>query len=250
MVRSPIRSAWLPEARTPKDWSISDFNGDGYLDAAVGYFMTDHVSVWYGDGMGGLAGAADFAAGEGAGQLQSGDFNGDGMPDIAVVSSDPMGISVLSNTADPGRRLPDTGQIQSYTESFGEDADYVIHPRSFTKLDRQGNPLPDAATASAMVRDNVTGLIWEVKTDDGSDPRPGRPVHVAKCTGCVHRGSECRKFRRVFRLADADPQQNWHPSSTGAERIRPWTPPIFQGPLRPTTGPPQPGPPAAPVPGI
>ena len=35
----------------------------------------------------------------------------------------------------------------------------------FTKLDTNGNPL--AASATDCVRDNVTGLIWEVKTDDG-----------------------------------------------------------------------------------
>jgi hypothetical protein len=64
--------------------------------------------------------------------------------------------------------LPDTGQTESYTQSFGEDADYAVHPRSYAKLDEQGNELPDDATSWVMVRDNVTGLIWEVKTEDGS----------------------------------------------------------------------------------
>jgi hypothetical protein len=38
---------------------------------------------------------------------------------------------------------------------------------SFTKLDASGNSLPASATAWSCVRDNVTGLIWEGKTDDG-----------------------------------------------------------------------------------
>ena len=38
---------------------------------------------------------------------------------------------------------------------------------SFTKLDADGNHLPADATAWSCVRDNVTGRIWEVKTDDG-----------------------------------------------------------------------------------
>jgi hypothetical protein len=38
---------------------------------------------------------------------------------------------------------------------------------SFTKLDANGNDLPAGATDWSCVRDNVTGLIWEVKTDDG-----------------------------------------------------------------------------------
>jgi len=64
--------------------------------------------------------------------------------------------------------LPDTGQTQSYTSTFGEDADYLINPLSYTKQDAEGNDLPDSATEWVMVKDNVTGLIWEVKTDDGS----------------------------------------------------------------------------------
>ena len=39
---------------------------------------------------------------------------------------------------------------------------------SFTKLDRNGNALAASATVWSCVRDNVTGFVWEVKTDDGS----------------------------------------------------------------------------------
>ena len=43
---------------------------------------------------------------------------------------------------------------------------------SYTKLDSKGDPLPDqsvtyASTPWACVQDNVTGLIWEVKTNNG-----------------------------------------------------------------------------------
>jgi hypothetical protein len=65
-------------------------------------------------------------------------------------------------------QLPDTGQTQSYTSTFGEDSDYLINPPSYTKLDEFGNPLPLTATSWYMVRDNNTGLIWEIKTLDGS----------------------------------------------------------------------------------
>jgi alpha-tubulin suppressor-like RCC1 family protein len=77
-------------------------------------------------------------------------------------------------------RIPDTGQTKCYDHEkeilcpnpgedfYGQDASYNINPQSFTKLDAQGNELPDSATEWTMVRDNITGLIWEVKTDDGS----------------------------------------------------------------------------------
>lgn len=38
----------------------------------------------------------------------------------------------------------------------------------FTKLDNSGNPLPASASDWSCVRDNVTGLIWEVKQPNGS----------------------------------------------------------------------------------
>lgn len=37
----------------------------------------------------------------------------------------------------------------------------------FTKLDADGQPAPADAQSWACVRDNVTGLVWEVKTADG-----------------------------------------------------------------------------------
>jgi len=76
--------------------------------------------------------------------------------------------------------VPDTGQTKCYDNSseipcpqpgepfYGQDANYTINPSSYTKLDATGNALPDSATSWAMVRDNVTGLIWENKTNDGS----------------------------------------------------------------------------------
>ncbi len=38
---------------------------------------------------------------------------------------------------------------------------------SFTKLDANGASLPASTTSWSCVQDNVTGLVWEVKTDDG-----------------------------------------------------------------------------------
>ncbi|UCH83174.1 MAG: DUF1566 domain-containing protein [Candidatus Latescibacterota bacterium] len=77
--------------------------------------------------------------------------------------------------------VPDTGQIKCYNNNseiacplpgndfYGQDATYALCSRnSYTKLDDIGNELPRNATEWVMVRDNVTGLVWEVKTDDGS----------------------------------------------------------------------------------
>ncbi len=78
--------------------------------------------------------------------------------------------------------IPDSGQTKCYDDAgnelnpcpspgqdfYGQDGNYLINPPSYTKLDSAGNSLPDAATSWVMVRDNVTGLIWEVKQNKDS----------------------------------------------------------------------------------
>ncbi len=76
--------------------------------------------------------------------------------------------------------IPDTGRTTCYNNTevipcpssgeafYGQDASYIINPPSYTKLDATGNDLSDDATSWVMVKDNVTGLIWEVKTDDSN----------------------------------------------------------------------------------
>jgi hypothetical protein len=54
----------------------------------------------------------------------------------------------------PTLNLPDTGQTQSYTDTFGEDSDYTINPPSYTDND------------DGTVTDHVTGLIWQQEDDD------------------------------------------------------------------------------------
>ena len=65
--------------------------------------------------------------------------------------------------------LPDTGQTKCYNNTqeitcpnpgqsfYGQDAQYICNPQSYTSL-----------AGGVMVQDNVTGLVWENKTDDNS----------------------------------------------------------------------------------
>ncbi len=77
--------------------------------------------------------------------------------------------------------VPDTGQTKCYNNSaeitcpspglpfYGQDAQYApCNPHSYTKLDANGNALPDSAPSWVMVRDNVTGLIWQKETAPGT----------------------------------------------------------------------------------
>ncbi len=73
-----------------------------------------------------------------------------------------------TNTPQASEKIPDTGQTHSILSTFGEDADYTGNSPSYTKLDSNGAALANSAKQWAMVKDNITGLIWEGKTDDGS----------------------------------------------------------------------------------
>ena len=72
-----------------------------------------------------------------------------------------LSTSVLAGT------LPDTGQTTSY--ATGDDGYYApCNPHSYTKLDENGNTLPESAPSWVMVRDNVTVLIWQKDTAPGT----------------------------------------------------------------------------------
>jgi len=94
------------------------------------------------------------------------------------VTSSQVYVDATVTQAGTGLLVPDTGQTKCYDGAgnviacpspgqalHGQDANYAIHPPSYTKLDGSGNTLPDSATSWAMVKDNVTGLIWEMKTN-------------------------------------------------------------------------------------
>ncbi len=153
-----------PEASIsrPFDGSVHTENADIYFEGAAtdaedGVIEKDGL-VWQSDidgtlGFGPVFSADTLSAGTHAVTLVATDSEG-------AVGRDIVSITVLA------LRLPDTGQTQSYTETFGEDADYTIKPPAYVKLDASGNELPASANEWAMVRDRVSGLVWEVKTND------------------------------------------------------------------------------------
>ncbi|ETR71666.1 MAG: hypothetical protein OMM_02323 [Candidatus Magnetoglobus multicellularis str. Araruama] len=77
-----------------------------------------------------------------------------------------IGLILLFSTSANAWRIPDSGQTLSFSSTFGEDADYTINQSQYVKLDAEGQPLPLSATQWTMVRDDITGLIWEIKTND------------------------------------------------------------------------------------
>jgi hypothetical protein len=101
-------------------------------------------------------------------------------PEICGDGQDNDGDGVADEACRQGSSyIVDTGLTRCYStreliypcpspgEAFsGQDACYASISSSFTKLDVNGLALPAEAPAWSMVRDEFTGLIWEVKTDD------------------------------------------------------------------------------------
>jgi len=81
---------------------------------------------------------------------------------LATVHPAFAGYSGQTKCYDGSKVIPCPKPGEDY---YGQDGNYTnLNPRSYTKLDKNGNELPDSATSWVMVRDNVTGLFWEVKT--------------------------------------------------------------------------------------
>jgi hypothetical protein len=103
-------------ARQPVSVAVGDFNGDGFQDLAVANYgngTTDpgSVSVLLGNGDGSFQDPGNFATG---GRqpiaVAVGDFNGDGLPDLAVANLNSNTVSVLPGAGDgtfqPARFFP------------------------------------------------------------------------------------------------------------------------------------------------
>ena len=97
------------------------------------------------------------------------------LPGLTLAALNDTGITQCANATQNNLPCPQTG-FPSQDAETGRDAQQTAGTLTkvgggsagfdFTKLDRGGNPLPASAPAWDCVRDNVTGLIWEIKTDD------------------------------------------------------------------------------------
>ena len=102
--------------------------------------------------------------------------------------------------------LPDTGTLSCYNQTqaidcpqsgepfYGQDAHYTINPHQFIKFDSDGKALTPSATQWSMVLDQATGLMWEIKTIDGSLVDRSRQVMWYSSDPSLTRPGEAGKY--------------------------------------------------------
>ncbi|MFL6229159.1 MAG: FG-GAP-like repeat-containing protein [Pyrinomonadaceae bacterium] len=124
----PIRRE-VALGRSPLAVAVGDFDRDGKTDLAVTTavdFTNYHVIILKGDGAGGFTATGDYEVGQYSQSITTGDFNGDGIADLAVANSQSDSVSILTGDGAGGFSPSIPFSVSSYptsvvTADFDED---------------------------------------------------------------------------------------------------------------------------------
>jgi hypothetical protein len=208
----------FPAGRGPRSVAVGDVNGDGLPDLAVANIGTyptydGTVSVLLGNGDGSFQPARNFAAGNGPVSVAVGDFNGDGLLDLAVANNITNGtVSVLLGNGDgsfqaarnfAAGRSPDSVAVGDFNGDSlldlgvvslsgvrvllgnGDGSFQTTHisyvagmaPDALAAADFNGDSFPDLAVANYTSNDVSILLndgVWASSPHGG--PQPRRPL--------------------------------------------------------------------------
>ena len=130
----------------PMSIAVADFNGDGFADVATANAFDNTVSVLLGNGTGGFTPAAGspFDAGASPIAIAVGDFNLDGVPDLAVANQAAASLSVLIGNGSGGFAAA-TGSPFPVPGRIGGPAS---QPSALVVGDFNGDGFPDVAVAN------------------------------------------------------------------------------------------------------
>ena len=155
-------------AIAPTVIATADFNGDGFPDLVVGNYNTgtELLDVLLGNGSGSFTPVATPTGGHYTTRIAVGDYNGDGIPDLAVASIDDYSVTILLGNGDGTFRagpssIPITAQ-DMVTGDFNRDG------------------IADLATAEGYAVSIFLGKGDGTFTEAGKNSWPGiNPLYLA-----------------------------------------------------------------------
>src|SRR3954468_15161093 len=140
---TPAPGSPVTVGQTPKSVAVGDFNNDGKPDFVADNFIGGSVSVFLGDGAGGFieANNSPVAMAGGPIYVATGDFNADGLADLATANISPAGIGILVGTGNGGFVAALASPIPDGSNTF---------PQGLAVGDLNGGTRPDIALANHM----------------------------------------------------------------------------------------------------